>query len=458
MKNTQQNLFYIFILIFISCVKTDDFDIPNIESEEPIITSNTTIKAVKNSFNQSNEKVYTFPANDDSIIEAYIISSDEAGNFYKNISIQDNYENPTAGIELLIDMKDYYTKFNFGTKVYIKMSGLSIDNNNGKYRIGYLSKNSIEEIPEPLINDFIIRSTESSKIQPKQISIADFNNEIIGTYIQLQNIQFKNNEIGKTIAGESNDKFTSERVLIQCDNRLTTILSTSTYSNFKSNLLSDKKGSISGVLTKDYYSEKFVLVINDPSTINFSESDRCDPDFLFCTGNLNNEKELIFFENFQEINKTNDLEDLGWTNENIYLGNEKFNKRSSQGNVSMQISAYNTGENPMEVWLITPPINLDNSSNEILSFETKATYDNGTILTAWVSSDFNDNITEATWQQLDVKVSVGPGNSYVNDYTLSGELSLDCLEGDVFIAIKYLGGDPGVSTTYDIDNIKITGD
>jgi len=212
------------------------------------------------------------------------------------------------------------------------------------------------------------------------------------------------------------------------------------------------------VLTKDYYNEKFILVINDPSTINFSESDRCDPDFLFCTGNLNNEKELIFFENFQEINKTNDLEDLGWTNENIYLGNEKFNKRSSQGNVSMQISAYNTGENPMEVWLITPPINLDNSSNEILSFETKATYDNGTILTAWVSSDFNDNITEATWQQLDAKVSVGPGNSYVNNYTLSGELSLDCLEGDVFIAIKYLGGDPGVSTTYDIDNIKITGD
>lgn len=458
MKNTLQNLVYIIILVFISCVKTDDFDIPNIESEEPIITSNTTIKAVKNSFNQSNEKVYTFPANDDSIIEAYIISSDEAGNFYKNISIQDNYENPTTGIELLIDMKDYYTKFNFGTKVYIKMSGLSIDNNNGKYRIGYLSKNSIEEIPESLINDFIIRSTESSKIQPKQISIADFNNEIIGTYIQLQNIQFKNNEIGKTIAGESNDKFTSERVLIQCDNRLTTILSTSTYSSFKSNLLSDKKGSISGVLTKDYYNEKFILVINDPSTINFSESDRCDPDFLFCTGNLNNEKELIFFENFQEINKTNDLEDLGWTNENIYLGNEKFNKRSSQGNVSMQISAYNTGENPMEVWLITPPINLDNSSNEILSFETKATYDNGTILTAWVSSDFNDNITEATWQQLDAKVSVGPGNSYVNNYTLSGELSLDCLEGDVFIAIKYLGGDPGVSTTYDIDNIKITGD
>jgi len=241
MKNTHQNLLYIFILVFISCVKTDDFDIPNIESEEPIITSNTTIKAVKNSFNQSNEKVYTFPANDDSIIEAYIISSDEAGNFYKNISIQDNYENPTAGIELLIDMKDYYTKFNFGTKVYIKMSGLSIDNNNGKYRIGYLSKNSIEEIPEPLINDFIIRSTESSKIQPKQISIADFNNEIIGTYIQLQNIQFKNNEIGKTIAGESNDKFTSERVLIQCDNRLTTILSTSTYSSFKSNYYQIKR-------------------------------------------------------------------------------------------------------------------------------------------------------------------------------------------------------------------------
>ena len=458
MKNTQQNLLYIFILLSISCVQTDDFDIPKIENQEPNISANTNIKSIKNSYVQSGERIYTFPATDDSIIEAYIISSDEAGNFYKSIIIQDYFDNPTAGIELLIDLKDYYTKFNFGRKIYIKLAGLSIENNNGKYKIGFLSKNSIEEIPEPLINDYIIRSTEIINIQPIQISIADFNEEIIGTYIELQNMQFRNNEIGKTIAGESYDKFTSERIIIQCDNQLTTILSTSTYSSFKSNLLSNKKGSIRGILTKDYYNEKFVLVINDPSTIDFKESNRCDPDFFNCNGDLSKDKNLIFFENFQEIKKTSDLEDLGWTNENRYLGNEKFNKRSSQGNVSMQISAYNTGENPLEAWLITPPINLDNSTNEVLSFDTKATYDNGTILTAWVSTDFKDNITEATWQQLDVKVSVGPGNSYVNDYISSGEISLDCLEGDVFIALKYLGGDPGISTTYDIDNIKITGD
>ena len=458
MKNIQQNLLYIFILLSISCVQTDDFYIPKAESQEPNISANTNIISIKNSYDQSGKKIYTFPVTDNSIIEAYVISSDESGNFYKSIIIQDDFENSTAGIELLIDMKDYYTKFNFGRKIYIKIAGLSIENINGKYRIGYLSKNSIEEIPESLINDFIIRSTEIINIQPIQVSIADFSEEIIGTYIELQNMQFKKNEIGNTFAGEQYDKFSSERVMIQCDNQLTTVLSTSTYSSFKSNLLSDKKGSIAGILTKDYYNEKFVLVINDPSTIEFINSDRCDPNFLVCNGDLSEGKNLIFFENFQEIKKTSDLEDLGWTNENTYLGNEKFNKRSSQGNVSMQISAYNTGENPLEAWLITPPINFDNTTNEVLSFDTKASYDNGTILTAWVSTDFKDNINEATWQQLDVKISVGPGNSYVNDYISSGEISLDCLEGNVFIAFKYLGGDPGISTTYDIDNIKITGD
>ena len=49
-------------------------------------------------------------------------------------------------------------------------------------------------------------------------------------------------------------------------------------------------------------------------------------------------------------------------------------------------------------------------------------------------------------------------NTYVNDYITSGEVSLDCLDGDVFIALKYLGGDSVISTTYDVDNFKIIGD
>lgn len=458
MKKTKQLVIVIFLIFIVSCVQTDDFETPKIEVIAPNVLANSNIMAVKNALNQSAEDIYTFNTDDISIIEGYIISSDEAGNFYKILIIQDNFENPSAGIEILIDLKASFTKYNFGRKIFIKMAGLSVVNNGGKYKIGYLIKNKVEEIPESLLDSFIIRSSEIENIIPKQITLAQLNNNRIGTYIQIKNIQFRNDEIGKTFAGEAFDEFNGERVLIQCENQISTILSTSTFSDFKSNLISDKKGALNAVFTKDFYAEKYVLVLNDLSSYDFTEEERCDPNFLICDYNITNGSKLIFFENFQEVKKTKDLEALGWTNINAYLGNEKFNRRTSQGNVSMQISAYNSGENPLEAWLITPIINLDNSSNEILTFDTKASYDNGTILTAWVSTNFNGNISDATWQQLDIKVSVGPGNTYVNDYITSGEVSLNCLDGDVFIALKYLGGDSIISTTYDVDNFKIIGD
>ncbi len=458
MKTINKSVFGFLCLSLISCVKTDDFELPKIDIEEPNISVNSNILAVKNAYEQSGEKIYTYDVNDTSIIEGFVISSDEASNFYKTLIIQDSFENPDSGIEILIDTRAYFTKFNFGRKIFLKMAGLSIVNNEGKYKIGYILLNKVVEIPESLMDDFIIRSTQTENIIPKLITLADYNDELINTYVEIKDIQFKNNEIGKTFAGEEFDEFNGERIMIQCENQISTILSTSTFSDFKSNLLSAKKGTLSAILTKDFYAEKYVLVLNDLSTFDFTENERCDPEFLNCDFNTTNGSKFIFFENFQEIKKTKDLEDLGWTNTNVYLGNEKFNKRSSQGNVSMQISAYNTDENPLEVWLVTPSINLDNSSNEILTFDTKASYDNGTILTAWISTDFNEDVKAATWQQLDVKISVGPGNTYVNDYISSGEISLDCIEGNVFIALKYLGADQGISTTYDVDNFKIIGD
>jgi len=258
------------------------------------------------------------------------------------------------------------------------------------------------------LNNFIIRSSIVENIEANQISLSDLNNDKIGTFIQIENIQFKNDEIGKTYAGEKFDRFNGERVLVQCENSINTILSTSSFSDFKSNIIPDKSGNLSAVLTKDFYAKKYILVLNDPSTIDFSEDNRCDPEFYNCEINNSVYTKILFFENFQEVKKTKDLEDLGWINKNVYLGNTKFKKRSSQGNVSMQISAFNTEENPLEVWLISPAIDLSNSSNEIVSFDTKASFDNGTILTVWVSTNFDGDIKNATWKQLDVKISVGP--------------------------------------------------
>ena len=455
MKSFLKLLLFIFLIISSSCVQTDDFDLPKIEINEPGITVNTTIDAIKKAYDQSGEKIFTFNASDLSVFEAFVISSDESGNFYKLLILQDKSENPTSGIEILIDLKSYYTKFNFGRKVYIKIAGMSIINENGKYKMGFLNRNQLSEIPETLIDDYIIRSSISEEIIPKNLQFSEFSKELLNTYIQIKNIQFQYDEIGKTIAGEPYDKYSAERKLIQCNNQITTILSTSTYVKFKSFLIPENKGFLNAVFTMDYYVEKYVLVLNNLSTFDFTEEKRCDPNFLNCDGYTDGDQ-IIFYEDFENIKKTNDLENLGWINSNINLGNEKFKKRTVNTNGIMRISAYNTQENPLEVWLITPQINLDNVKDATLTFQTNASYDNGTILTAWISTDFNGDIKNANWQQLDVNISVGPTNTFITDFTNSGKISLSCLTGNINVAFKYLGGDPGISTTYDIDNVKVT--
>ena len=113
--------FFLLLSTLFSCVHHDDFEIPNPEINEPDLQPNSDITAIKKAFDQSGQKVYTFDESDTSIIEAYVISSDEGGNFYKKLMIQDKNENPTSGIEVLIDLRAYYSKFNFGRKLYIKM-------------------------------------------------------------------------------------------------------------------------------------------------------------------------------------------------------------------------------------------------------------------------------------------------------------------------------------------------
>ena len=449
--------YFLMITNLFSCIQVEDFEVTKLEINEPQIIVNSDIRAVKNAYNQAGEKIYTFKADDTAIIEAYVISSDEGGNFYKKMIIQDKNENPTSGIEVFIDLRAYFTKFNFGRKIYIRMAGLSVTNDEGKYIIGYTSRNEIDGIPEYLIDDFIVRSGTTENIISKPITLADFNNELISIYVQISDIQFRSDEIGKTYGGEIYDEFDGERVLVQCDNEMLTILSTSTFSDFKSNLVPAQRGNLQAVLTKDFYSEKFILVLNNLSSVDFENEDRCDPEFLNCERESIDNRQIIFYEDFENINKTKDLEEQGWTNSNVNFGKEKYKKSSFDGNNYMRISAYNSEENPLEAWLITPVLNFDNSKEEILTFDTKASYDNGTILTAWVSTDFSENIIEATWQQLEAQISVGPSSTYGSDYVSSGNISLSCLSGNVHIALRYVGGDPGIGTTYDIDNFKIIG-
>src|SRR5690606_25452957 len=127
MKNLKniKLLSFLFILgiIVISCVQDDDYSIPEIDTTEPIVDVNTTIISVKAIYRGFEPKIIEAGdgSNRELYLEAYVISSDETGNFYKSLVIQDSPENPTAGVAISTEATNLYTKFEPGRKIYLRV-------------------------------------------------------------------------------------------------------------------------------------------------------------------------------------------------------------------------------------------------------------------------------------------------------------------------------------------------
>ena len=443
----------------ISCVKTDDFEIPNVEIEDFSLNGNvTTIAAVKNLFDPENNEIYTF-SETETYMEAYVVSSDEGGNFYKELALQDRPMDPTAGILILVDDNSLFESFNFGRKIYVKLDGLSLWQNNGVIQLGKQNRGDVVAIPNSLIDEHLIRTTETAEIIAYALDISEFSIQHLNLYIRLENVQFNRNlvrnDLRFTFAGEQTDQYDGERQLESCVTGATTILSSSTFSDFKSLLLPQGSGSIEGVLSRNFYDDFFVVAINTPDAIHFN-GERCDPDFFSCGDVLSAGPEIIFEENFTNITSKEKLEAEDWTNLNVNGGSESFKPGTFDGDRYIRISAFNTDESPLEAWLVSPPVDLTNSSLEMLSFEIMASYDNATILEVLITNEYSGNPLTTDWLLLDAKIPVGPSNQYGKKY-LKSELDISCLDGRINFAFRYLGSAPDKTTTYDIDNIRITG-
>ena len=89
------------IILLAACVNSDDFELPAVNEVEFNLDGQiTAVAVVKNHFNVSTGQIYTF-RDTGLYMEAFVISTDEGGNFYKELVLQDKAQNPTAGILLL---------------------------------------------------------------------------------------------------------------------------------------------------------------------------------------------------------------------------------------------------------------------------------------------------------------------------------------------------------------------
>ena len=452
------------------CVQDDDFDVPTGISgitEYPVSGAEfNPISAVLGNFLSGTGDAITYEESgvgvSEKYTEGYIVSSDEGGNFFKELIIQDSPENPTAAIVVQVDKNPLFTQYEFGRKVFIKLNGLSVGESNGVIQLGRLDGGQISRIALNQVSDFVLRTSEIGDIVAKEVSILDFNNALESQYIRLTDVQFNRNLMGLSFASESNDEFDGERLLENCVTGASVILSTSTFSDFKGLLLPDNRGYIDCILTRDFFDEFYTVVINTPEGVNFTNPERCDPVELDCglatTTGTNN----LFSDDFETQNTNSLISGNGWTNF-IQSGTEGWEAYTQTGTnsslgVSARVRPANSNDASTVAWLITPAIDLDTNNGVTLNFQTSNSFANGSNMEVLFSSDWDGaeaTITSATWGVLPAAYIV-QDSDFFGDWFDSGNVALSCGTGSIYIAFKYTGsGDPDFDGTYELDQISI---
>ncbi len=237
------------ITFFNTCVKNDDFDIPESICSDNVVAT----KTLNDIFNVATQKVKKY-TNDD-IIEAFVVSSDQEGNFFKNISVQTL--DGTIGFTIPIDQTDLYTLYNPGRKILLQLKDQYIQIDNDALEIGSLfidnfQNEQIGRIANPTFEKIVLKSCET--IDEEQlvtsITIDQVNDSYLHTLVQFNDVQFNETSIDKRFYERDNDISNGTNHFFQDASGASLIFRTSAFADFASSKVPAGNGTIRGVLTK----------------------------------------------------------------------------------------------------------------------------------------------------------------------------------------------------------------
>ena len=259
----------LFCLIILSaCIKSRTFESPESFCISEFI-ANTTYAEVKALYIDE-----TIQIQENLIIEGYVISSDEQGNFFSVLHFQNHPVNPTEGFQIEIDVRDTHLRYPVGSKIYIKLKGLYLGKSKDVFKIGGVFTSfgnvSVGRLPAAVVNQHIFLSCdEKTIVQPVRVSIDNLQEKLTNILVQFDNLEIVEEELGLPYAVESKE---TERILNDCNDAKITLLN-SGFSEFQSELLPHKNGSIVGVLNRE--KENYRLAIRSLEDINFT-NERCE--------------------------------------------------------------------------------------------------------------------------------------------------------------------------------------
>lgn len=233
----------------------DDFERPPMVVPTAKRHANTTIAELKTKFytGESNYATLVEKRDDgtDYIIKGRVISSDQAGNFFKQLVIEDE----TGAIQVNIDSYDLYKSYQYGQEIVIDVTGLYVGAYGKLMQIGSTPNNNY---PGRIASDLATKQIEVNGLaEPEKVVAGEYTiaalNELISNQeeflakqcrlVSIKDVTFK--DAGKATLADK-DKNTSRTI---SDGTGDMIVYTSGYSDFYDYYCPEGKGTIVGILS-----------------------------------------------------------------------------------------------------------------------------------------------------------------------------------------------------------------
>ncbi len=359
------------------------------------------------------------------IVKAVVVSSDEGGNCYKYLTIQDE----TGGIEIAIDRSSLFNEYPVGQTVYLNCAGLIVGDYHNKYQVGWVYQGSVGRIAPAVLGRYLSKDGLPDLNNPlvaNPIEIkgnSDLSAENVNCLVKIDGCKFSPADDGLPLA---NNDFTTDREITFNGTSIT--VRTSNYAYFRNTLIdASKEYCLYGIL--GIYNSTYQLTLRTKDDIQYTSSSQSET-----------LADLTF--------DANCFTSGGWSQ---YPDNQSWKFQAYGGN---NFVYHNTSAENCDDWLISPELNLGDVSGALLYLDhqnnvggSPATYYQVYYSTTYSGGAFN----ESEWTAFNPNL-----NDYPSSFGLSNGLNLNAIGNQKFrIALRYHKSGTIDGTRWAVKGVKV---
>lgn len=401
-----------------------EFVIPRYTGPE----ANKTIQDIIDVYDNAQKMDSICSSSETFIVKAVVVSSDEGGNFYKSMVVQDE----TAAIQIQINKTGLFNYYPVGQTIYIDCRGLVVGNNRGVYQIGWIYQGSVGRIDGDFLDNYFHKDGLPIDISPMITTInspADLNQANVNKLVTITNCEFAPEAVGQVWASQD---YTTNRAVayvngIATDASSPLVVRTSNYANFINYRVPSGYGNITGILS--------VYQSGQTSTYQLM---------------------LRTKEDVGEFGILTDVYPISFDANSFTTGGWASIDNDEDGNSSWGIATYQNfkfmNHEPMteacDDWLVSPeiPISVVEKSTLYIEHFNNLTGSTEESYKLYYCTNYNGTINENDWHEL-------PITNYPSEFGLSNAISIENIHQNFRLAFRYHNTE-GITSQWGIKSIR----